>query len=456
MAATARLVAAAAVVAALAVVTPGTSAACVAAKDDAAPTPTDAELCELFGGASCPRTWTQRGGRAVRQAEDLNTDEICKIFGGPSCPADDDKVYEPCTCRGGSAGSAGCQCVPYYMCPGRLDDKGDEEDSLIDIRQQTRDNSTCDHYLHECCLPSGPPSAETAPNPSPSTQGPRDASTPAPPQLCGVRNRLGVGTRISGGLNDETNFGEIPWMVAVFRKRGDGAEYLCGGGLIAPNVVLTAAHCVINDVSGSSLLVRAGEWDSRTEAEVYKHQDRDVENVIIHPDYKRKTLHNNMGLLVLREPVRIGYHIGTICLPEQDQNFDFNTCLVSGWGKDKFGKDGVYQNILRLIEDLPVVPHAECQDKLRRTRLGAKFILHKTFMCAGGIQGRDACTGDGGSPLVCPMTQDDDSRYVYAGIVSWGIGCGTADVPGVYADVAMFRTWIEEALAPYNIQLCSS
>lgn len=53
--------------------------------------------------------------------------------------------------------------------------------------------------------------------------------------------------------------------------------------------------------------------------------------------------------------------------------------------------------------ELPVVKHKTCQDKLRQTRLGRLFELHRSFMCAGGEAGKDTCKGDGGSPLVCPM-----------------------------------------------------
>lgn len=90
-------------------------------------------------------------------------------------------------------------------------------------------------------------------------------------------------------------------------------------------------------MQASELRVRAGEWDSRTTDEIYKHQDRDVEQLIIHPEYKDRALHNDLALLVLREDVRVGYHIGTVCLPDQNQKFDRQDCLVSGWGKDKFG-----------------------------------------------------------------------------------------------------------------------
>ena len=53
--------------------------------------------------------------------------------------------------------------------------------------------------------------------------------------------------------------------------------------------------------------------------------------------------------------------------------------------------------------------------------------------------------GDGGGPLVCPL-RDNPSRYIQAGIVAWGIGCGENGVPGVYANVARAREWIDQKM----------
>ena len=61
---------------------------------------------------------------------------------------------------------------------------------------------------------------------------------------------------------------------------------------------------------------------------------------------------------------------------------------------------------------MPLTRHDTCQAAMQKTRLGSGFILHDTFLCAGGeVEGQDSCTGDGGSPLVCPL-QSDFSRYV--------------------------------------------
>jgi len=94
------------------------------------------------------------------------------------------------------------------------------------------------------------------------------------------------------------------------------------------------------------------------------------------------------------------------------------------------------------------VSNYECQDKLRSTRLGQKYKLHDSFICAGGVNGKDTCKGDGGSPLVCPSKYDPDT-YVQAGMVAWGIGCGEDGTPGVYASVSKALCWIDYAMSCY-------
>merc|ERR1712130_862692 len=141
-----------------------------------------------------------------------------------------------------------------------------------------------------------------------------------------------------------------------------------------------------------------------------------------------------LAVLYVSQDFDLQAHIDTVCLPQPEELFDFQTCFATGWGKDQFGAAGNYQVVLKEI-DLPVVGHDQCEASLRTTRLGKRFQLDYSFICSGGADGKDTCKGDGGSPLVC-HSKFDPTSYVQAGIVAWGIGCGEDNTPGVYASVS--------------------
>uniref|UniRef100_A0A2C9H4V4 Phenoloxidase-activating factor 2 n=1 Tax=Anopheles melas TaxID=34690 RepID=A0A2C9H4V4_9DIPT len=335
------------------------------------------------------------------------------------------------------------ECVPYYLCKNNeiIENGG----GVINIRVNAEPE--CPHYLETCCKAR---SVLDVPPPDVIKLSGIERDRP----ICGVRNENGLSFSVTGAEDGESHYAEFPWMVAVMLSSlMDNSDsslnvYQCGGSVIAPNVVLTAAHCVFNKPK-KQLLLRAGEWDTQTRHEIYLHQDRRVAEVILHEAFDNESLANDVALLTLAEPFVLGENVQPICLPPRGTSFDYQHCFASGWGKDQFSKEGKYHVILKKVE-LPVVPHATCQETMRSQRVGNRFVLDQSFLCAGGVAGQDMCRGDGGSPLVCPIP-GSPTQYYQAGIVAWGLGCGEDGIPGVYGNVAFFRDWIDQQLMENSI-----
>ncbi|XP_073963799.1 phenoloxidase-activating factor 2-like [Choristoneura fumiferana] len=318
-------------------------------------------------------------------------------------------------------------CVLHYQCNSDTGTVITDGSGILDIRSRE-----CPHYLQVCCLLDN------------LGEKPRPSKKP-PQQECGWTGADNTGFRINGEA-DSAEFGEFPWMVAILKRSVSAtwsqSDYLGGGSIIHPSVVLTVAHKVDGKLP-SEVKCRAGEYDTQTELEA-PHQERNVKKIIRHEDFNRPLKINNIALLILESPYDFtdAPHIGVACMAPQPPT-PGTRCYSMGWGKE-FADKEKYAVILKKVE-LPIVARDKCRTELRKTRLGVHFELHSSITCAGGELGKDTCTGDGGSPLVCPIGYDKD-RYVQYGIVAWGIGCGDK-TPGVYVDVAKLRSWIDDKVA---------
>ncbi|KAL2078607.1 hypothetical protein ACEWY4_026292 [Coilia grayii] len=232
-----------------------------------------------------------------------------------------------------------------------------------------------------------------------------------------------------------------PWMAAIFWTTSSRrTAFLCGGSLIAPCWVLTAAHCFPDgqNTKTSKVSVILGK-NAINETDVMSEQKFDVTEVIVHEEYDNSqgSFNNDIALLRIRSTIgqcaKDTKTVRTVCLPVANQAVPSgDTCEIAGYGKEKEGL-WYYSQYLREGK-VDIISQDVCSSK---TYYGN--MITDNMFCAGSPNwSTDACKGDSGGPLVCGVS----GRMVLFGVISWGDGCARAFRPGVYTRVSNYNSWI--------------
>lgn len=236
--------------------------------------------------------------------------------------------------------------------------------------------------------------------------------------------------------------GKYKFAVAIFRNSVSVLNFWCGGTLITKRIVLSAAHCFHDTLNGTKYIARIGGVDIKHNGEGPFIQ-RGISDIRIHPEYDPTLYYADVAVLRLDSVAAIANKkVPGACLPDVDAEPDQTQhAFVLGWGHDTFG--GKVQTHLQEAE-VPLVSREEC-DSAYQTLSGYEKTfprgIDENFVCAGnGFT--DACQQDSGGPLVVRTTTNSRTYWEVVGVVSFGVGCGSKDYPGVYSRVSTFVPWI--------------
>ncbi|CAJ1944597.1 unnamed protein product [Cylindrotheca closterium] len=233
------------------------------------------------------------------------------------------------------------------------------------------------------------------------------------------KNDRDLQARIIGG--DQSDIGDFPYYVYM------GG---CGGSLIAPGVVLSAAHC--GSFNGDEVFVGAYELDKTTGGA----QKVRVVDEAFHPEYDQFTFRNDFALFRLKDTVTVNSNIKFSINSLNGQPTPGQDLTALGLGATQQGG-----NLERFLQDVTV--QALSIDECNKPSGYDGDIEGDVMFCAGVPEGgKDSCQGDSGGPLVIR----NGNEHIQVGVVSWGYGCARPNFPGVYSRVSSAKDWIRSVV----------
>ncbi|OQV16140.1 putative Transmembrane protease serine 6 [Hypsibius exemplaris] len=247
---------------------------------------------------------------------------------------------------------------------------------------------------------------------------------------------------------------QLCWQVTLSMDLGDAVSS-CGGAIIGPSTILTAAHCFYPDKPGPqsifanqvTVVTGALKSDARPKDDPSGcSESYSVTKLTPHPQYDPKTVENDIAVLTLdREISFVDKPCQClVCLENREPKVG-DLCLISGTGLEA-SESKAPSRPMKFV-GVPILRNIQSLCSMSNLATDQAQTL-----CAGGNVGKDSCQGDSGGPLVCSSPLDQN--LYSAGVVSHGIGCG-GNKGGKYTKTKFYLPWILKTAAPDTITIDS-